>query len=114
MQNSFVKCLTQCNVTCVGLFKCHGSSVRNAIGIAVSFNLAKSDVIFYDGDVVLKFKESKTNPFKHKRYIQLHKSNRFICKFLTVHFILYLDLNEKFIDPYIVEPNLTFYRTYFI
>lgn len=58
MRNSFLRLLdTTCNVTFVGLFKCRGSSVRNATGIYVSFDLAKSDVIFHDGHVVLKFKQ---------------------------------------------------------
>ena len=46
--------------------------------------------------------------------MQLHRFNSFICKFLSVHFVLYLDLNDKYIDPYIVESNQALYRNYFI
>lgn len=84
--NNFIDCLieTACIVAFFAFLRCGEFTVISHDKFDTSFNLCFSDVIFYSNYVILRLKESKTDPFRKGIDIKLFKIENALCPFAAL------------------------------
>ncbi|CAC5405045.1 unnamed protein product [Mytilus coruscus] len=85
---------TACIVAFYGFLRCGEFTVSKATQFDPDINLCIEDVVFHTDLVVLKLKQSKTDPFRKGINIQLHKLGRLICPYKTL--LEYIQVRKEF------------------
>ncbi|CAC5378899.1 unnamed protein product [Mytilus coruscus] len=107
-----------CTVGFYGFMRCGEFTVLKANQFDPSVNLCIGDIMFHKDMIVLKLKQSKTDPFRKGIDIQLHKVQNQICPFKIL--VKYLQVRESLnqnlpSDPLFISQNsLALERNYFI
>ncbi|CAC5412961.1 unnamed protein product [Mytilus coruscus] len=85
---------TACIVAFYGFLRCDEFTVSKAAQFDPDINLCIEDVVFHTDLVVLKLKQSKTDPFRKGINIQLHKLGQLICPYKTL--LEYIQVRKEF------------------
>ncbi|XP_063425851.1 uncharacterized protein LOC134709631 [Mytilus trossulus] len=107
-----------CTVGFYGFMRCGEFTVLKANQFDPSVNLCIGDIILHKDIIILKLKQSKTDPFRKGVDIQLHKVKNQICPFKIL--VKYLQVRESLkqglpSDPLFISQNaLALERNYFI
>ena len=107
-----------CTVGFYGFMRCGEFTVLKANQFDPSVNLCIGDIILHKDMIILKLKQSKTDPFRKGVDIQLHKVKNQICPFKIL--VKYLQVRESLkqglpSDPLFISQNaLALERNYFI
>ncbi|CAC5411416.1 unnamed protein product [Mytilus coruscus] len=108
---------TACTVGFYGFMRCGEFTVLNANQFDSSVNLCIGDIIFHKDMIVLKLKQSKTDPFRKGIDIP-HKVQNQICPYKIL--IKYFQIRKNLIpnlpsDPFFISQNsIALERNYFI
>lgn len=109
---------TACIVAFYGFLRCGEFTVSKASQFDPHINLCIEDVVFHSDLVVLKLKQSKTDPFRKGINIQLHKLGQLICPYTIL--LEYIQIRKEFsptnqTDPlFITIDKKPLERQYFI
>ncbi|CAC5397543.1 unnamed protein product [Mytilus coruscus] len=85
---------TACIVAFYGFLRCGEFTVSKAAQFDPDINLCIEDVVFHTDLVVLKLKQSKTDPFRKGINIKLHKLGQLICPYKTL--LEYIQVRKEF------------------
>ncbi|XP_052098932.1 uncharacterized protein LOC127733656 [Mytilus californianus] len=85
---------TACIVAFYGFLRCGEFTVSKASQFDPDINLCIEDVVFHTDLVVLKLKQSKTDPFRKGINIQLHKLGQLICPYTIL--LEYIQIRKEF------------------
>ncbi|CAG2204561.1 unnamed protein product [Mytilus edulis] len=109
---------TACIVAFYGFLRCGEFTVSKASQFDPHINLCIEDVVFHTDLVVLKLKQSKTDPFRKGINIQLHKLGQLICPYTIL--LEYIQIRKELsptnqTDPlFITIDKKPLERQYFI
>ncbi|CAC5398823.1 unnamed protein product [Mytilus coruscus] len=109
---------TVCTVGFYGFMRCGEFTVLKANQFDPSVNLCIGDIVFHKEMIVLKLKQSKTDPFRKGIYIQLHRVQNQVCPYKVL--VNYCKVRESLkpslpSNPLFISQNFeSLERMYFI